>query len=191
MTVGPGRPRDPLLDRAILDAALELLGDGGAEALTIEAVATLARVSRATVYRRYANRVDLMEAAFIAAAAPPQDAPRTGSVAADLIELIERLNRALVESDSGRLLPVMLAAARDSSEVREALQRFTSSRRTPMLASLLAGVDRGELRDDTDLDLAADMLVGAVIHRMFMRNSVMDADDVTALVDVLLRGLAR
>ena len=114
---GPGRPRDPHLDRAILEAALRILGEGGAEALTIDAVASLAGVSRATVYRRYENRVDLMEAAFVAAAAPTHEAPDTGSVRADLIARVERLSRALVESDGGRLLPVMLAAARGSTEV--------------------------------------------------------------------------
>lgn len=186
---GPGRPRDPHLDRAILAAALRILGEGGAEALTIDAVASLAGVSRATVYRRYENRVDLMEAAFVAAAAPTHEAPGTGSVRADLIAMVERLSRALVESDGGRLLPVMLAAARGSTEVREALERFTSSRRAPTIESILAGVERGELRDDIDPDLVTDMIVGVVIHRLLMRNRPMDPDDVERLVDQVLRGL--
>lgn len=188
---GPGRPRDPQVDRAILDAALEILGDRGVEALSIEAVATRSGVSRATVYRRYANRVDLMEAAFHAAADPVHAAPRTGSTRADLIEMVERLNRVLIDSDRGRLLPAMLVAAKDSPEVREALDRFTSSRRAPTIESVMAGMQRGELREDTDPELVTDLLVGAVFHRLLMRNSVMGPGDTATLVDTVLHGVAR
>ena len=187
---GPGRPRDPLVDRAILDAAVELLSDGGIEALTVESVATRAGVSRASVYRRYANRVDLMEAAFHAAAEQKPEPPDTGDVRDDLVQLLTRLSTLLMESDTGAVLPAMLAAARETAEVREALERFTSERRSPTITVLRRGVDRGEIRADVDPELMADALVGAVIYGLLMRNAGLGPRRVVDLVDLVLAGAA-
>ena len=186
--VGPGRPRDPQVDTAIIDAAVELMRDGGAEALSMEAVANRASVSRASVYRRYANRVDLMEAVFHAVAAQKLNPPDTGSVRSDLVQLVQWLRTVLVDSDGGAMLPVMLGAAKESTEVREALERFTSARRAPTLEVIRRGVDRGEIRAEVDADLLADLLVGAVIYRVLMRNGTIDDAAAAALVDTVIEG---
>ncbi len=185
-----GRPRDPLVDRAILDAAVELLHDGGLEAMSVEAVAARAGVSRASVYRRYANRVDLMEAVFNAAATTKPDPPDTGSVRTDMVQLVHRLSAVLVESDTGGLLPAMMSAARENPEVREALERFTSARRTSTVEVIRRGIERGELRAGTDADLLADLLAGAVIYRILMRNVTIGDQRAEHLVDLLLSGSA-
>ncbi len=187
---GPGRPRDPLVDRAILDAAVELLSDGGIEAMTMESVATRAGVSRASVYRRYANRVDLMEAAFHAAAEQKPEPPDTGDVRRDLVQLLTRLSTLLMESDTGAVLPAMLAAARENAEVREALERFTADRRTPTTTVLIRGIERGEIRADVDPELMADALVGAVIYGLLLRNVGPGRARVAKLVDLVLAGAA-
>ncbi|UDY35631.1 TetR/AcrR family transcriptional regulator [Dermatobacter hominis] len=185
---GPGRPRDPQVDQAILSAAVELLSDGGVEAMSVEAVALRAGVSRASVYRRYANRVDLMEAAFHAASAQKPEPPDTGSVRTDLIQLVLRLKSVLLDSDSGAMLPAMLSAARENPEVREALERFTSARRSPTVQVIRRGVERGEIRADVEPELLADMLVGAVIYRLLMRNGTIGDRRAEELVDLVLGG---
>lgn len=185
-----GRPRDPQVDRAILDAAVELLHEGGLEAMSVEAVAARAGVSRASVYRRYTNRVDLMEAVFNAAAAAKPEPPDTGSVRTDMVQLIHRLRAVLLESDTGGMLPAMMSAALENPEVREALERFTSARRAPTVEILRRGIERGELRAETDPDLLADMLVGAVIYRILMRNVTIGDQRAEHLVDLLLSGSA-
>lgn len=185
---GPGRPRDPQVDRAIIDAAVELLGDGGVEALSVDAVASRAGVSRASVYRRHQNRIDLMEAAFNAVATTKPAPPDTGSVRSDLIEIVRRVHAALHDTDSGRLLPSMVSAAKVNAEVREALERFTTARRTPTIDAIRRGVERGELRADTDPDLVADAVVGAVMYRVLMRNGTFDERQSSALVDVIVSG---
>lgn len=185
-----GRPRDPQVDRAILDAAVELLHEGGLEAMSVEAVAARAGVSRASVYRRYTNRVDLMEAVFNAAAAAKPEPPDTGSVRTDMVQLIHRLRAVLLESDTGGMLPAMMSAALENPEVREALERFTSARRAPTVEILRRGIERGELRAETDPDLLADVLVGAVIYRILMRNVTIGDQRAEHLVDLLLSGSA-
>ena len=57
---GPGRPRSPEADQAIVDAALVVFAEAGYEGLTIEAVAARAGVGKATVYRRYPGKAELV-----------------------------------------------------------------------------------------------------------------------------------
>lgn len=187
---GPGRPRDPRVDRDVLEAAVHLLSTGGYDALSVEAVAARAGVSRATVYRRYANRAELLDAACRTFARPEIEPPDTGSVRTDLIELVARLEAMLTEHDTGGMLPAVLSAARAHAEVREALQRFISARRSPSLEVIRRGVDRGEIRSDVDPELLADMLNGAVVYRRLIKNNAVGGRRAAQLVDTLLSGAA-
>lgn len=190
VVTGPGRPRDPRVDRDVLEAAVRLLSTGGYDALSVEAVAARAGVSRATVYRRYANRADLLEAACRTFAKPEIEPPDTGSVRGDLIELVARLEAMLTEDDTGGMLPAVLSAARVHSEVREALQRFIATRRSPSVEVIRRGVDRGEIRPEVDPELLADMLNGAVVYRRLIKNNAVGARRAAQLVDTLLSGAA-
>lgn len=190
VVTGPGRPRDPRVDRDVLEAAVHLLSTGGYDALSVEAVAARACVSRATVYRRYANRAELLDAACRTFAKPEIEPPDTGSVRTDLIELVARLEAMLTEHDTGGMLPAVLSAARAHAEVREALQRFISARRSPSLEVIRRGVDRGEIRSDVDPELLADMLNGAVVYRRLIKNSAVGGRRAAQLVDTMLTGAA-
>lgn len=185
---GPGRPRDPQVDHDVLEAAVHLLSSGGYEALSVEAVAARAGVSRATVYRRYANRADLLDAACRRFAKPDIEPPDTGSVRGDLIALVRRLAAMLNEDDTGGMLPAVLSAARAHAEVREALRRFISTRRSPSVEVIRRGVDRGEIRTDVDPELLADLLNGAVVYRLLIRNGSIGERRAADLVDTLLAG---
>src|SRR5581483_10849004 len=95
-----GRPRDETRDAAILDATLRILGDVGYDRLTIDAVATEARASKATVYRRWPGKaalvVDAIQSLNPYAAGTGGEPPDTGSLRGDLLagvsNFAERLN---------------------------------------------------------------------------------------------------
>lgn len=178
------------MDQAIIDSAVELLSDGGVEALSMERVANRAGVSRASVYRRYANRVDLMEAVFHAASIQKPDPPDTGSTRDDLVQLVLVLKSMVLDNDGGGLLPAMISAARENTEVREALERFTSARRSPTVEVIRRGIERGEIRSDVDPELVSDLLVGAVIYRLLMRNGTVSRGRAEDMVDALLCGVS-
>ena len=185
-----GRPRNPEVDRAILQAVVDMVSERGYDALTVDAVATRAGVSRASVYRRYAGRLELLDAACRAFTPPPPDPPDTGSVRGDLIALGASLVQTLGRTDTGKLFPTMLGAAAAHPEVREALGRFTSSRRSPSLEVIRRGIGRGELAPGTDPDMVADLLVGAIVYRVLVRGDRVTARRVEQIVDTLLTGAA-
>lgn len=185
-----GRPRDPEVDRAILDAVLDLLGDGGYESLTVEAVAARAGVARASIYRRYSGRIELLEAAFRHFAPPTQNPPDTGSIRGDLVAIVRGLAATMERSGSGRLLPSMVAASGKHPEVREALNRFSASKRAPSVEVIRRAIGRGELRAETDAELVADLLVGSVMYRILLRGGRVGTRHAEHLVDTVLEGAA-
>lgn len=186
---GRGRPRDPDVDRQVIEAAIELISEHGVDKLTMDAVAKHAGVAKASVYRRFPSKVELVVAACHAAVPYEPDLPESGSLTDDLVTLLGNLGRKLETSRSGRLMPAMVAASGTNPEVREALARFAASRRSNLRALLERGVERGDLRADADVDLLVDCLVGPVIYRHLIGGAPMQSA-VRRLVDQVLRGVA-
>jgi AcrR family transcriptional regulator len=160
-TRSPGRPLDPGVDLAILDAAGAIFVRDGFQSLTLPRVAAAAGVAKTTVYRRYASTVDLVLATIDHLNAYEPE-PNTGSARDDLVAVLEFARLYFDLSITGTLLteererPELLEAARGQMIV-PAIDRF---RRV-----LRAGIDRGELRSDLDVDGAAHALLGSFFIR--------------------------
>jgi AcrR family transcriptional regulator len=156
-----GRPRDERVTQAIIEAALRLLMDEGYARLTMESVASEAGVARATVYRRFKDKADLVTAA-IADCASVEHA--SGDAKADLerylLDFDDRFNRSCIEVLGG-----LLADREDPTALALHRERVIEPRRAYARALLERARESGELDPNADLDLALDMLVGVVIAR--------------------------
>jgi AcrR family transcriptional regulator len=161
----PGRPLDPEVDRAILAAAGEIFVRDGFQNMTLPGVAAAAGVAKTTVYRRYANTVELV-LATIRHLNTDVPAPDTGSARDDLVAVLDFARLRFDPSVTGTLLteerehPELLEAARHQMIV-PAIDRF---RRV-----LRAGIESGELRGDLDVDAAAHALLGSFFIRYLER----------------------
>jgi AcrR family transcriptional regulator len=157
---GRGRPRDESNDVAILDATERLLGRRGYEAMTIDQVAAAAGVSKPTIYLRYRSKRDLV-AAMIDRLRPPLPEASAGSVARDLVALID-MEREWVDRHGLRIVAAVLLEQDDHPELMERFQqRVVEPVRLAFAAVLEAAVERGELpptRTSTEL---IDALTGA------------------------------
>ena len=102
----PGRRRDPTRDTAIADATLAVFVEEGYSALTIEGVAARAGVGKATIYRRYASKAELVVDAVRAGAGIADGLPDTGDVRADLATMLRPLLTKLksIPEGSGTML---------------------------------------------------------------------------------------
>ena len=157
---GPGRPRDEANDVAILDATERLLGRRGYEAMTVDQVAADAGVSKPTIYLRYRSKRDLV-AAMIDRLRPPLPDASSGSVAKDLVALIE-MEREWVDRHGLRIVAAVLLEQDDHPELMERFQqRVVEPVRDDFAVVLQAGVERGELPPAAAGAELIDALTGA------------------------------
>ena len=186
----PGRPRSPEADEAILAAAVELLGERGYERTSMEEVARRAGVSKATVYRRWPGKPQLVTD-VLRAVVDIVDVPDTGDTRGDLLAIATANSHALGDTPLGRIANGLSGQfARDPELAADFRQRFVAPRRAMVTQVLRRGIERGDLRDDLDLELVLDMLTGTLYYRAHVSGGAVDAGSIERLVSHLLDGLA-
>jgi AcrR family transcriptional regulator len=183
----PGRPRSSAADEAILDAAAELFAEVGLEGLTMEGVAARAGVGKATIYRRYETKIELVVSAVRCYSNVGEPPPDTGSTAGDLRVLVDGLVVILSDTPVGRLIPILTAARTRVSELGLALGAITAERRERAAVVVRRAVDRGDLRAEVDVDLVIDAFIGPVFYRFLVTGAPLDDEFRAQVVDATLR----
>ncbi|MGD1237186.1 TetR/AcrR family transcriptional regulator [Mycobacterium seoulense] len=183
----PWSPREA----EILAVTLRLLQEHGYDQLTIDAVAAAAHASKATVYRRWPSKAELVLAAFIEGVRQVAVVPNTGTLRGDLLRLGE-----MICQEGGRhastIRAVMVEVSRHSA-LNDALQeQFLTQRKALIQHVLRQAVDRGEIGEDVITDELWDLLPGYLIFRCIIPDRPPTRRTVQALVDgFLIPGLTR
>ncbi len=184
-----GRPRNPQIDAAVLDATLAALGRSGYRRLTLEEVARQAGTTKPAIYRRWPNRQRLVLAALGERLGDAQ-APDTGCTLCDLDECLKLFVAAFRRMPPDVIAPLFADCA-DDRELRAA---FMTTLFDPPRAAVKETLDRaqarGDLREDVDRDLILD-LIGSLIHyrTLFGHARTTDAE-IEGAVEALLQGIA-
>jgi AcrR family transcriptional regulator len=185
-----GRPRDARADRAILTATLQLMADRGVHDLRMDDVAEQAGVGKATIYRRYRSKDELVTDA-VATLVSEIAIPDTGSTRADLMALMTQAVELYSAPLAARLMPALLAEARRNPVLATTVRdQFLAGRRAALSVVLKRGVRRGDLRRGLDLELALDVLGGALFYRLLVTGGPIDGQLAKGIVDLVLQGFA-
>ncbi len=185
----PGRPRSLEADRAILRATVDLLADEGYGGVTMEGAAARAGVGKATVYRRWPSKDDLAVAAMERLYAIEMPQPDTGSIRTDLAESY-RAVLSFVGSAEGLAYLRMAVAESVRDERIAALYRTATERAEEQARQMyLRGIQRGEVREDVDLDWCVQWLQGLVVARVITNRPLPTVEDVPGLVELTVRGI--
>jgi AcrR family transcriptional regulator len=185
-----GRPRDERADRAILEATLELMAEVGVRDLRMDDVASRAGVGKATIYRRYRSKDELIAAA-IAGLVSEISIPDTGRTRDDLVVLMRAAVDVYRGSVEAAVMPSLVEAMRRDSELARLVREgFLARRRVALRAVLDRGIDRGDLRRDLDIDLALDVLGGPLFYRLLITGGPIDHRLADGIVELILRGFA-
>lgn len=182
-----GRPRDTGRESAILEAVAALLAERGYEGVTFEEVARRAGASKATLYRRWNSRREMVIAALKAGPARREgpDAIDTGSLRGDLLALCRRLITTMRSAD-GQTALLLLQAGLEDPELCEEIERAVGPTGARLPAEVVdAAVRRGELPEGVD-PFAFEEVTGSVL--LLRRLNGLETDDayLEALVDAIL-----
>lgn len=185
----PGRPRSERADQAILAAALDLFAELGPDALGIEQVAARAGVGKATIYRRWPGKEEMLLDA-LGSLATKMPEPQGRSVRADLTALLTAVCRDAADPRRARLFALLQGEGiRYPRLMARYVETVVQPRRDLVRSVLRRGIGTGELRENADIEAAAFLLEGAVLASMY-GSEPPEPRYARRVVEELLRGLA-
>jgi AcrR family transcriptional regulator len=171
----------------ILLATLELLAESGYDQLTIEAVVARAHCSKATIYRRWPGKAELVVAAVRRHAGDPvPSVPDTGSLRGDLLAALAAMRASLAGQDAALLLGLMLATRRDPELATVVREQVVGSKQAVFRAAIGRAVTRGELAATADHTLPAEIGSAMLLSRLLVTGEPLDDAFVAHLVDSVL-----
>lgn len=185
-----GRPRSVRAEAAVLEAAAELLLAQGLAAVSMDAIAARAGVSKATIYRWWPTKESLaLDALFHDWAGVPAVGD-TGSLRGDLLKLLRPWVRLASARPYGRVIAALLTEAQTDPEfASEYRARFVKPRREQGRAIFRRAIEGGEIPPGTKIEVALDLLYGPIYHRLLHGHAPLDDRFVRDIIDAALNGL--
>jgi AcrR family transcriptional regulator len=186
-----GRPRSERARRAILAAAAELLLEAGLDAVSMDAVARRAGVSKATIYRWWPTKEMLtLDALFHEWEAVRPRSRKTDSLRGDLLSLIRPWVRLVTRRPYPRVVAALIAKAQTDPAFGEQYRaHFLLPRRDRARPIFQRAIERGEIPADAKVDVALDLLYGAFYHRMLQGHGPLNDRFTCDVVDTVVAGL--
>jgi AcrR family transcriptional regulator len=185
------RRLDPERDRAIAAAVLEVLARDGYAGLTMDAVALAAGVGKATIYRRWSSKADLLLSVLDVAGDDLLAAPDTGCLREDLLAVLTATVE-LLAGPSGRAARSLLGVVVDDPALSEAYERGPLSCWREAMATVLdRAVARGEITAEVRRSPAASAGPAIILLRWLVTGRPLDAGVVTGIVDDVMLPLLR
>jgi len=186
-----GRPRSERARLAVLEAAADLLVEGGLSAATIEAIASRAGVSKVTIYKWWPSRGSVAIDAYFHRYRATADFGDSGDLAADLTGQIRLLLDAF-RGRAGEIMAELIGQAQTDPALAETVRsHWLEPRRTATAAVLGRAIARGDVRRDIDVPVVMDQLYAPVYYRLMLRHEPLDDDLAAVLVQTMLDGITQ
>lgn len=184
-----GRKRDASRDGEILDAALAVLAEVGYDGMTMDAVAARAKAGKATVYRRWASKPELVRDAVAHLRSPAvslDGLPDTGTLRGDLLAFNTRANA----EEEERKLNIIAGLSSQMQHDPTLLETVSAALMEPWIdlnrLLLRRAIDRGEIPAHTDVELLSRVVPHMASYRALVLHEPVDLDDMIALIDGVL-----
>jgi AcrR family transcriptional regulator len=182
-----GRPRDPQVDAAIVDAVLAVLADVPYSKMRMDDVAQRAGVAKTTLYRRYPSKVALVRATL------EQYLTRftfldSSDVEAVLFDITRQQVDEFATGAPGAALSNVCAEANHNPELAAVVRQAFRAKRTELARVLRRGIADGQLRADLDIELMVDLLLAVFPYRLLVSGEPMPRDLAARLPRALLDG---
>ena len=175
-------------EKAILDAAEELVAEGGVEGLTIEGVAARSGVAKTTIYRRWRDKDELALSMLVERTATLSPPPDVGDTRKELLAFLKTAKQVI--RPGGVAQGLASAIATQPHLGRTYRERIVDVRRAELKTVIDRAIARGDFRPDTDLWVAHELLIGPLYYRLLFSGAPLGTKHDNQLVDALLRAFA-
>jgi AcrR family transcriptional regulator len=182
---GRSAPLGEAREQEILRAAYDLLGEVGYEGLRFDAVAARARASKATLYRHWPGKAQLIADAVKCCKASAMDVPDTGSLRGDLVALLTMMAESMAGED-GPLLAGLVMAMQSDPEFASEMRATYESKQVVIESIVSRAASRGELRSSCDSNLIEEIAPAQLFMHSFAFGEPLDAKYIDHLVDDIL-----
>jgi AcrR family transcriptional regulator len=186
---GDEDPRVARTRQAVREAVRSLVQRAGFEAVSHQRVAEEAGIGRATVYRHWPERTDLL-LEVVAEAESPRDWTSSGDLAIDLNEGLARLRRQLASPLAPELV-ALIGRAEWDADLRATKLQLLASGTAGLRRALEAGIERGEFPAGLDVDAAIARLAGPLLYRRILAHAPIGEAFVATIVSGFLREFAQ
>ncbi|MEU2930999.1 TetR/AcrR family transcriptional regulator [Streptomyces sp. NPDC007251] len=186
---GPGRPREERVTRAVLETVLSLVTEQGMDAVTMDAVAARAGVSKPAIYRRWPTKQDLILAAAESRVGPVSVAD-LGDFRAELRALLTARLEVYRLPGTDRLLAELMSAAAKAGTARSAYATYSARVTAQTRVILERGIERGDVRADVDVTAASTLVAAPLVFRLLGEQEPLDGRFVDEVVDLVARAVA-
>ncbi len=187
-----GRPRDHGRDEAIHQAALSLLSEVGYDRTTVEAIAQRAQVGKATIYRRFKNKEEILLSAMSTHTACSLPRIDTGNLRDDLIKLIHEHVKILKGPDGELKMSLMAIAHRDPEFGKLLGEKNPIEAERQSAEVFERAIARGEISKKADIAFLSEVVPSIITHRVFITQQSVNQKFIEQLVDqVLIPSLTR
>jgi AcrR family transcriptional regulator len=181
------RRRGEVREEAILLATLELLAEVGYDRMTMDAVAARARSSKATIYRRWPGKPELVVSAVKRYAASPATAPtESGDLRQDLLAVLLAMRSSLTGQDAALILGLMIAMRHDAELAAAVRSQVLTDKGAAFGAVIARAVARGELPATADHALLTEISSAMLFSRLLVTGELLNDAFIHHLVDAVL-----
>lgn len=181
-----GRKRDHTRDPEILDAALDVLAETGYDGMTIDMVAARAKAGKATVYRRWSSKAELVVDAVACMKRNDLDEahlPDTGTLRGDLVALIKPRSIEDAEKKLQIMAGLVSMLSRDPGLADAVSAAIVEPRVAVNRLFLTRAIERGEISADCDVETLALLSPSMASYRVLIERKPVDRDFLIALID--------
>ena len=187
----PTRRLRPRVTDALVASALEELAEIGYGQLSMEAVARRGRASKATLYRRWGSKRDMVLEALATISPPAEPTLPAASLESLVRDVLDRAAEWLRDPLVRRILPDLLAEGlRDEAMGRALTASIGNPRRAAVAKAIEAAIAAGQARPDADVELVVDLMAAPIFWRVTGLRSDVDAAYLAALTQVICTLLA-
>jgi len=189
-----GRKRDHTRDPEILEAALDVLAETGYDGMTIDMVAARAKAGKATLYRRWASKSELVLDAVACMKSTDVDfssPPDTGTLRGDLVALVKTPTIRESERKLKVMAGIVSMIARDPELAAAAQEALVEPRAAANRIIFQRAIDRGEIPADVDIEKLCLIGPAMVAYRTLMMRKPVDREFMIGNIDRIILPAAR